>query len=295
MLKYFSPNEVSKILGLTPGRLAYWNRINLVRPSVRERGKCFYDFRDLICLKTAQGLVNKGLSALKVKKSIESLRKRIPDLDDQLNNKRIYVFGNRVIISHRNRLIDTHSGQLFFRFDVDDLAAEIESLGEIEDQAKTAEDWFEEGLKYDSDQHSFDQAIQAYREAVKLNPNYADAYVNMGTVYYHLSKFVDAERCFRLALSRDPYHSRAYFNLGNVLDEFNCLEEALHCYERSLEADPYFPDAYYNLARACEKTGSWDRAVKYWRTYLTFDSISKHAEFARKRVKLLQSQLVQQD
>jgi tetratricopeptide (TPR) repeat protein len=291
MLKYFCTEEVARILKIETGRLKYWNRIDLVKPSVREYGKNFYDFQDLICLRTAQGLTAKGMPASAIKKSIDLLKKRIPDIEEQLNNKRIYAFGNRIIISHKNRLIDTQSGQMFFRFDVDDLIKEIEKGARIREQAKTAEDWFEEGLRHDSNGESHDKALQAYREALKLNPNYTDAYVNMGTVYYNQQKYLDAERCYRLALSRDPYHAKAHFNLGNVLDEFNCTEEAIRYYQKSLESDPTYADAFYNLARALEKQGQWDKAVRHWKSYLRFDAVSKHAEFARKRVKYLQSQL----
>ena len=288
MLQYFSLQEVSSLLNIKSSRLRYWDRIGLVKPSLREKGKSFYAFQDLICLKTAEGLVEKGLPAKKIKSSILSLQKRIPEFDERLSNKRIYIFGNRVIISHKNRLVDSYSGQLVFRFDVDHFAEEVQNKVRSFQSAKTAEDWFEEGLKYDGDEETYQLALNAYREAIKLDQNCAEAYVNMGTIHYNQGRFVDAERCCRLALARDPYNAKAYFNLGNTLDEMNCIDEASQCYEKALEADPNFPDAHYNLAATCEKLGQKDRAIKHWKRYLTFDSDSKHAEIARRRVRALQ-------
>lgn len=291
MLKHFSRAEVEKILGIRIGRLRYWDRIGLVKPSLRVGGRPFYDFQDLICLKTAQGLVKKGLPARRVKASVDSLKKRIPEFDGQLSSKRIYVFGSRVLVSHKKRLIDSHSGQLYLKFDLDEFASEVSSGVENIQVERTAGQWFQEGLRLEANEAGRDEALLAYREAVKLDPAFADAYVNMGAIHYARRDFIDAQRCFRLAIRRKPYHAKACFNLANVLDELNCTEESIRWYERALEAEPNFADAYYNLAAAAEKLGLLDRAVRHWKAYLKFDSQSPHAGIARKRIKVLEAEL----
>ncbi len=292
MLTQFSRSEAARVLNVKEGRLRYWDRIGLVKPSLREKGKCYYDFQDLICLRTAQGLVDEGLSASRIKQSIVQLKAKFPGFENRLSSKRIYVFGNRVIISHKNRLIDSHSGQLLFKFDVDDLAGHIDSTVEkLETRPRSAEEWFQRGLSQDSDPATYDDAIHSYKQAVKLSPSLAGAYVNMGTVYYKQKRFVDAQRCFRLAIQREPYHSKAAFNLGNVLDELNCTEEAVQWYERAMEADPTFPDVYFNLAAANEKLGNWETALRYWKAYLQCDEKSPHGKIVRKRIKLLEAEL----
>lgn len=291
MVKQFSRAEVARLLGIKESQLRYWAKIDLVKPSIKHEGMTYYDFQDLICLKTAQGLVSKGLRATRIRESILSLKNKFPDVETQLSDKRIYVFGNRVIISHKNHLIDTHSGQLLLKFDIDSFSDEITQNVESMETKRTADEWFREGLFYDSDPGTHEKALHAYRQAVKERPDFAAAYVNMGTVFYVQRKFLDAQRCFRLAIQREPYHAKAAFNLGNVLDELNCTEEAVQWYERSVESDPNFPDVYYNLAASCERLGQRDRALRYWRAYLSFDSTSKHAQVAKRRIKLLESQL----
>lgn len=292
MVQYFTRHEVSKILSIRVSRLRYWDRIHLVKASLREKGKAYYGFRDLICLKTAAGLVHKGLSAKKIKSSIDSLQKRIPEFDDSLSNKRIYIFGNRIIISHKNRLIDSQSGQLFFKFDLGDFAAEVEDKVRTLEAQRSAEDWFEEGLKYDGSTDTYDVAVHAYRQVLKLDPSFTDAYVNLGTIFYNERKFAEAEHYYRLALAKDCYHAKACFNLGNVLDEINCREEAVHYYERALEVDPSFSDAHFNLALACEKLRQWERAIRHWKHYLALDSHSRYARVARRHIKVLEARMV---
>ncbi len=296
MLHHYSRAEAAEILDIKPSRLRYWERIGLVQPSLREGRASFYDFKDLICLKTAQGLVAKGLAASRIKENIRGLREKFPQFEGKLTSKRIYVFGDRVIVSHRRRLIHSHSGRLYFKFDVDDFSEEVNSWrrhAEVEE--KTAQEWFAEGRQLEGRPETRGRAVQAYQEAVKLEPRLAEAYVRMGALYHEQNKLIDAQRCFRIALRRNPYHSRACFELGNVLDEVNCSEEAVRCYEKAVEIDPEFSDAYFNLAATAEKLGLLDRAVRCWRAYLRFEPQSRHAPLARQRIKLLEGHLASRE
>ena len=288
MLRYFSEREVSHILGIKPGRLKYWKRIGLVAPSRRKGTPC-YDFQDLIYLKTTQGLISCGLPATSLKQSIDSLKRKIPDMGRNLNSQRVYAFGNRVLVRHRNQLMDTRSGQMVFEFDVEDRAESASERIVNFSSSKTAEEWFEEGLRHDSPDGSFELALGAYESAIQVDPNYVDAYVNIGTLYYDRQKFEKAQRYYRQAVARDPHHAKAYFNLGNVLDELGCSDEAIELYEKAIQVDSSFSDAYFNLAVACEKLRIQDTAIKHWTSYLKLDPNSRHADFARRRLKLLRS------
>ena len=291
MLNYFSTRDASNILGIKTGRLRYWKRIGLVTPSNLRKGRRCYGFQDLICLKTAQGLVAQGLQATQMRNGVESLKKKFPGFDNYLANKRVYVFGSHAIIRHKDGFIEPQSGQLLFEFDLDDFAEEVEHRIKPFESKKTAEGWFQEGLRYDSSKETYPFALEAYQKAVELDPNFGDAYLNLGNIYYRQELFVDAERCYRLAITCDPDHAKAYYNLGNTLDELHCTQEAGDCFQKSLEKDPNFSDAQYNLAATCEKLTLWDAACTHWKSYLNLDPVGKHADFARKRIKLLQSNL----
>ena len=291
MLNCFSTRDASNILGIKTGRLRYWKRIGLVTPSNLKKGRRCYGFQDLICLKTAQGLVAQGLQATQIRNGVESLKKKFPGFDNYLAHKRVYVFGSHAIIRHKDRFIEPQSGQLLLEFDLDDFAEEVEHRIKHFESEKTAEDWFQKGLRYDSSKETYPLALEGYQKAVELDPNFGDAYVNMENIYYLQELFVDAERCYRLAIACDPDHAKAYFNLGNTLDALHCTQEAEDCFQKSLEKDPNFPDAHYNLAATCEKLTLWDAAFTHWKSYLNLAPVGKHADFARKRIKVLQSNL----
>jgi len=57
-------------------------------------------------------------------------------------------------------------------------------------------------------------AIGAYRQAVKINPNYFYAWNNLGNAYNELNRTGDAVDAYRQALSIDPNRAYVWFNLG---------------------------------------------------------------------------------
>jgi len=285
MLSSFDTAATSSILGIRAGRLRYWRRIGLVIPSCQRKGRNYYDFQDLVCLRTAQALVNHGLQATKVRDSIDSLRGKRSRSDNRWADRRIYAWGRRAVISHQDHLVDAQTGQLLFKFDGKTLTRVVEAPRASAD--KSAEDWFLEGLRQDTRPETYTQALEAYKKAVRLDPTFADAYVNMGNIYYEQSQYCSAEDCYRRAIATDPENIQAYFNLANTLDEIDSTREAIECFQKALKLDPEFSDAYYNLAVVCEKLGAWDKAYEYWNRYLELESAGAHAETVRRRIELL--------
>ena len=61
-------------------------------------------------------------------------------------------------------------------------------------------------------------------------PGAAGALVNLGTIYYRLRKFGEAEKYYLAAIEADPAYPLAQFNLGNLYDEQGRLPEAFDFY-----------------------------------------------------------------
>ena len=57
----FTRREFQRLLDVTDKQLNYWERLRLVSPRKGGTEK-FYDFRDLISLRTAKQLIEKGIS-----------------------------------------------------------------------------------------------------------------------------------------------------------------------------------------------------------------------------------------
>lgn len=70
---------------------------------------------------------------------------------------------------------------------------------------------FEQANKY-KELGQFDNAIKSYEEAIQFNPNYVEAYYNLGELQHQLGNFDKAVRNFKKIVSISPEYSRTHSN-----------------------------------------------------------------------------------
>lgn len=128
----FNTKSVAHILGLTTRQIGYWDKTDLIKPSVREAAGYgsvrLYSFSDLIQLKVAKTLNDAGITVQKMRKSLIFLKKNMPDIDKPLANLRFLTDGKTifVITEDNNKIIDTlKHGQMIFSFPLEDIINEL--------------------------------------------------------------------------------------------------------------------------------------------------------------------------
>jgi tetratricopeptide (TPR) repeat protein len=128
-----------------------------------------------------------------------------------------------------------------------------------------------------------------YEEILKIDPLYAAAYINLGTINFHLRQYGRAEELYRRATEVDPAYVLAFFDLGNVLDELQRPDESIAAYRRAVALSPRYADAHYNLALAYERKGERRQALRHWQAYIKLDNCGPWAEHARGQIRKLLS------
>ncbi len=131
--------------------------------------------------------------------------------------------------------------------------------------------------------------MHLYEEIVELDPEYAAAYINLGTINFHLRQYGRAEELYRRATEADPSYVLAFFDLGNVLDELERLDESIAAYRQAVALAPRYADAHYNLALAYERQGQRRQALRHWQAYLRLDNRGPWADHARGEIRKLLS------
>ena len=177
-------------------------------------------------------------------------------------------------------------GQLLLEF-AEPEAGGVERLEDHEPESRArrvAEAWFERGCELDTDREHYDEAIEAYRQAIEVAPDFADAYCNLGSVYFNQGDREKARESFRQALEIDAGHVEANLNLGAIREEEGADESALRHYRSALETDPLYADVHVSLALVYEKLTLVRTARAHWRRYLQLDPTGGWAELARRRV-----------
>lgn len=104
------------------------------------------------------------------------------------------------------------------------------------------------------------QAADYYREALRLNPNYAFAHNALGAVLFKQRQIDQAIEAYQNALRLQPNYVRAHSNLGAALMIKGDVEGGISHFEAAVRIDPSFAQGYYNLGLALANTGRIDDA-----------------------------------
>jgi tetratricopeptide (TPR) repeat protein len=135
-----------------------------------------------------------------------------------------------------------------------------------------------------------EEIIAAYRKASELDPGSAGALVNLGTVYFNLRHWRQAEEHYLKALEADPEYALAHFNLGNLYDEQGKRSTALDHYLAALRIHPNYADAHYNLALLYQSSNQPLKAVRHWK--LKLDPSSSWGAIARRELEKLKDSTI---
>jgi len=276
------------MLHLSERQLRTWERSRLIPPLES------YSFRDLIALRTIRELRAHRIPLRQIGRALDSLKKRLSEVRDPLSELKIFSDGRHIAARVAGQKMEALTGQILFDFDTADLASVQPLPPQPPPPPREAESeaWFQKGLLLEETGASAQEAIDAYRQAVQLNPHAAGALVNLGTIHYRLRQLPQAERYYRQALEADPNYPLAHFNLGNLYDEHGDLPKARSCYETALRLNPRYGDAHFNLALLCERRGEALQAVQHWKAYLKIDNASDWADIARRQLEKLRVALL---
>ncbi len=106
-----------------------------------------------------------------------------------------------------------------------------------------------------ADQGRLDEAIAHFSEALRIEPDYADAHNNLGVALADEGKLDEAIAHLSEALRIDPNYAEAHYNLGLALVGQGKLDEAIAHYSKALRIKPDYTKARDNLRLTLVKRG----------------------------------------
>mgnify|MGYP001429697207 CR=1 FL=1 len=297
MTELYSVRDVARLFALQESRLRYWMQTGFVGPTVRKGGRFYYTFRDLCAVKAAKDLLAAGLSAQKVRKNLEALRRALPGDAHPALRLRLCSDGDSIVALADDVAFTPATGQVVMAFNLPALGGQIAELAatpavaeaapvEIVDEpteanlGPTAYTCFVEACAAE-DRDDLAEAEALYRRALDIDPGLAAAMTNLGNLRYRSADLVEARSLYERALGHDPGQSEARYNLGNVLDDSGETELAIAELRRVCQASPDFADAHYNLGLALARVGGTSQARRHLERYLELDGGSEWAGRAR--------------
>ncbi len=90
------------------------------------------------------------------------------------------------------------------------------------------------------------KSISSYQTAVEQDPNYFDAYLELGLIYSELNNPIALEY-FKNALEINPNERRVLYSKGMYEQEHEMYNEAMQTYTSAIKNHPDFREAHYNM------------------------------------------------
>jgi tetratricopeptide (TPR) repeat protein len=259
----YGAREVAKLLGLSVAQVRSYVRAGFLEPGRGPRGELRFSFQDLVLLRTAKGLVSARIAPRRVRSALRKLKEQLPE-GRLLRGVHIRAEGDRIVVGDGRSTFCPESGQILFDFGAQELARKVAPL-QLRARDGDASDWYERAC--DLEETASDEAQDAYRRALELDPDHADAWVNLGRLLHEAGDARGAAQHYRKAIELRPDNVVALFNLGVALEDLRMAEEAILAYRTALAADPGCADAHYNLAQLYERRGNPSAALRHLRTY----------------------------
>lgn len=271
----FSLEEVARLAGLTEARVRGLVQAGILEPDPTASSADRFSFRDLVLCRSARRLVESNLSLEHLTDALTEVKAKLPE-QQPLSGVGLQAEGRRVLAQDDGVCWEVDSGQVRFEFAAPTERAEVPAIVNLgvgaDEQSATsatavmaAHEWFDLGLELES-KHP-EQARDAYRRALELDPLDREARLNIARLLRHAGLVEAAEAQYRLAADIHADDERPVYDLGLLLEGQARWWDAVAAYEDAVRRAPRSAEAYRRLAGLYERLGDAQRALGALRTY----------------------------
>lgn len=114
-------------------------------------------------------------------------------------------------------------------------------------------------------QGKYSEALDAFSHATRLDPHYADAHYNKGLTFHEQKEISKAITSYLNTLKIDNAHTKAYINLGEAYREMQNYNNALCAFQLAFKLQPNNPILLNNIGCVYQDIGNIDRSLAYFR------------------------------
>lgn len=124
----------------------------------------------------------------------------------------------------------------------------------------SGDEWFKKGGKY-FDSENYREAINAFNNAIKLNPKDARIYHNRGAAYNNLGQYQQAIIDYNKAIELHPEIAKFYDNRGSAYSNLGNTQQAIIDYDKAISLYPEGGNFYYHKGIVYARIGNSEMAI----------------------------------
>ena len=264
--------ELSQLLKVPNERIRRWLASGWVQPVREDHGVQFFDFQQVIGIKTLWQLTQSGVRPARIRRSLEQIRAWM-NTDNPLNQLAQFEETGQLYVRLDDGLADL-SGQRYLDFEEGPSPVPMK-------QPESAEGWFQAGRQHE-EAEQWDLAADAYRQSLLVGGPNAAAIFNLANALTAWGRNEAAAERYYQALEMEPGYAKAWNNLGGVLMELHQIDQAINAYRKAIELG--HQDGHFNLASLLEQNGRVDEARSHWQAYRAYDPGSEWGKLAAERL-----------
>ena len=129
----------------------------------------------------------------------------------------------------------------------------------------------------------FESAIRSFESALKINPHYTEALLNLAVLYNDLGRYPEAKKLYSaLRKKENGVHkeiepvlkgklSNMHANLGDTYRSIGLYKHAVDEYKKALELNPTYADIRTKMGIALREEGKLDESVKEFKKVVKED------------------------
>lgn len=288
----YTPAMLADLLEVDVAKIRQWHRMGLIRPERVIHRLPYFAYAEAASARRIHQLLESGVSADKLRKSLSEWSRFVPDADRSLNQLHVLLEGKRLLLRRGDAVFEAN-GQLRIDFDrtADEESAEEEegptlllpdrggssapTAAALEAEAQEAED--------DGD---YRRAVEAYRALLAAEgPNPAVNF-RLADALYRAGDYAAARERYYVSIELDEDFVEARANLGCLLAELSDYEHAMAAFEGALALYPEYADVHYHLGQLLLDQGRIAEGRSHLESFLR---LAPESPWADEVAELLQS------
>jgi tetratricopeptide (TPR) repeat protein len=107
-----------------------------------------------------------------------------------------------------------------------------------------------------------EEALECFKMALDINPNFSEAALKIGIVYTLMDRFKSAINHLE-SIANNSDNPKAHYYLGFCYSRSNRVSDAIFSFQRAVEIDPEYVQAYISLGAALALVRNWKLGLKY--------------------------------
>jgi tetratricopeptide (TPR) repeat protein len=130
----------------------------------------------------------------------------------------------------------------------------------------------------------YEQALSAFQEAIRLKPDYWEAWYNLGVIYSILGQYDKGVSAFQEAIRLKPDYVIAWYNLSVSYGRLGQYDKAVSANQEAIRLKPDYWEAWFSLGHSYGSLGQYNKALSafqevirlkpdFWEAWLNLGSV----------------------